>query len=83
MTNERIIFDKTKKNLNYDKHKKFNCIQLKPFFLQNSRSQIMYMQKKSRTLEPQHLAAEIYSVQSFVVSKVNKKILDTEHTVGK
>ena len=41
------------------------------------------MQKKGKTLEPQHLAAEMYSVQSFVASKVNNKNLETEHTVGK
>ena len=32
-----------------------------------------YAKKKGRTLEPQHIAAEMYSVQSFVVCKVNKK----------
>ena len=45
------------------------------FFLKhNSKTQIMTMQKISRTLEPQHLAAEMYSVQSFVVCKVKNKI---------
>ena len=36
---------------------KYNCVQLKNtfFFLQNSKSQIIIMQKKSRSLEPQHL----------------------------
>ena len=34
----------------------------------------MSMQKIRRTLEPQHLAAEMYSVQSFVVLKLKNKI---------
>ena len=81
MTNERSICDKTKKNLNRDKHKKSNCVQLKNiFFLQNSKTQIMTMQKISRLLEPQHLAAEMYSVQSFIVCKVKNKIRNNAHS---
>ena len=74
MTNERIIIDKTKKKPNCDKHKqKIICVHLKTFFLTNFLELNNVYAKKCRTLELQHLAADMYSVQSFVVSKVNKK----------
>ena len=74
VTNERIIFDKTKQKLNCDKHKKFNCVQVKTFFFFTKFQELTNVYaKKDRTLELQHLAADMYSVQSFVVSKVNKK----------